>query len=380
MLKRNVSGFPQVGLFKIPSIKNEPMHAYHKGSKERGLLQAALAKMRSQLKDGPFKVPISVGDSHFHSLPSSSQTSPTNHSLAVCTYEHAQPETVNLAIKRALAAKPAWEAMPFADRAAIFLKAADLLTTKYRYQVMAATMIGQGKNAWQAEIDAAAELADFLRFNCKYAEEIYSNQPSENAPLTWNRLEYRPLEGFVVAYSPFNFTAIGGNLAAAPALMGNVVLWKPSHTAIYSNYLVYQILREAGLPEGVIQFMPGDPEMITKETFSHPEFAGLHFTGSTKIFNHLWQQTAANLGTYKSYPRVVGETGGKNMHFIHESADITNAALQTIRSSFEYMGQKCSACSRVYVPDSRFEEFSSILKEEHAKIRMGEVDGILVLN
>ena len=287
---------------------------------------------------------------------------------------------MNLAIKRALAAKPAWEAMPFADRAAIFLKAADLLTTKYRYQVMAATMIGQGKNAWQAEIDAAAELADFLRFNCKYAEEIYSNQPSENAPLTWNRLEYRPLEGFVVAYSPFNFTAIGGNLAAAPALMGNVVLWKPSHTAIYSNYLVYQILREAGLPEGVIQFMPGDPEMITKETFSHPEFAGLHFTGSTKIFNHLWQQTAANLGTYKSYPRVVGETGGKNMHFIHESADITNAALQTIRSSFEYMGQKCSACSRVYVPDSRFEEFSSILKEEHAKIRMGEVDGILVLN
>lgn len=212
--------------------------------------------------------------------------------------------------------------MPFADRAAIFLKAADLISTKYRYKIMAATMLGQGKNVWQAEIDTAAELADFFRFNCKFAEEIYAEQPPENSPYFWNRVEYRPLEGFVVAYSPFNFTAIGGNLVAAPALMGNVVLWKPSNSSIYSNYLILEILKEAGLPDGVIQFLPGDPQMITEETFNHPLFAGLHFTGSTSVFKMLWKKIGQNIDIYKSYPRIVGETGGKNMHFIHESADV----------------------------------------------------------
>jgi 1-pyrroline-5-carboxylate dehydrogenase len=212
--------------------------------------------------------------------------------------------------------------MPFADRAAIFLKAADLISTKYRYKIMAATMLGQGKNVWQAEIDTAAELADFFRFNCKFAEEIYAEQPPENSPYFWNRVEYRPLEGFVVAYSPFNFTAIGGNLVAAPALMGNVVLWKPSNSSIYSNYLILEILKEAGLPDGVIQFLPGDPQMITDETFNHPLFAGFHFTGSTSVFKMLWKKIGQNIDIYKSYPRIVGETGGKNMHFIHESADV----------------------------------------------------------
>lgn len=279
------------------------------------------------------------------------------------------------AIEKALKAKASWEAMPFSERAAIFLKAADLISTKYRYnydcgllnsfsryKIMAATMLGQGKNVWQAEIDTAAELADFFRFNCKFAEQIYAEQPSENSPYLWNRVEYRPLEGFVVAYSPFNFTAIGGNLVAAPALMGNVVLWKPSNYSIYSNYLILEILKEAGLPDGVIQFIPGDPQMITEvclfdkspfndylqETFNHPSFAGFHFTGSTQVFKMLWKKIGSNLDVYKSYPRIVGETGGKNMHFIHDSANVKNAVLHTIRGAFEYNGQKCSATSRVY--------------------------------
>ena len=264
--------------------------------------------------------------------------------------------------------------MPFNDRAAIFLKAADLLSTKYRYKVMAATMLGQAKNVWQAEIDAAAELCDFWRFNTLYASELYQNQPTKNAPLTWNRMEYRALEGFVVAYSPFNFTAIGGNLVSAPALMGNVVLWKPSPMSMYSNHLVMEILKEAGLPDGVIQFLPGNPELITEKTFDHPDFAGFHFTGSTSVFKMLWKRISNNLDLYKSYPRIVGETGGKNMHFIHPSADAKHAALQTLRAAFEYSGQKCSACSRVYVPENVWKEFKNTLVEEHAKFNLGPVD------
>jgi 1-pyrroline-5-carboxylate dehydrogenase len=264
--------------------------------------------------------------------------------------------------------------MPFYERCAIFLKAADLLTTKYKYEMMAATMLGQGKNVWQAEIDAAAEMADFWRFNCKYAEEIYAGQPSENSQYIWNRLEYRPLEGFVTAISPFNFTAIGANLVGAPALMGNVVLWKPSDYAVYANFLTLQILKEAGLPDGVIQFVPGDPEIFTRETFSHPAFAGLHFTGSTFVFKKLWKEISNNLDTYKSYPRIVGETGGKNMHFIHESADVLHAVNSTIRGAFEYNGQKCSATSRVYVPESLLDEFTVTLKEQMSRIKMGPVE------
>ena len=296
-----------------------------------------------------------------------------NHTMELASYHSATPQLVRAAIQNSLKVKRHWESMPFADRCSIFLKAADLLSTKYRYQVVGATMLGQGKNVWQAEIDAAAELADFWRFNCAFAEEIYSKQPSHNSPTIWNRLEYRPLEGFVVAFSPFNFTAIGGNLPSAPALMGNVVLWKPSDSAILSNYLVFNILREAGLPDGVIQFLPGNPQMVVDETFSHPDFAGLHFTGSTEVFKQLWKKSSNNLDIYKSYPRIVGETGGKNMHFIHSSADIKNAALQTVRSAFEYSGQKCSACSRAYVPDDKFDEFMEILVQETYQIRVGPV-------
>ncbi|KAJ3291826.1 1-pyrroline-5-carboxylate dehydrogenase [Borealophlyctis nickersoniae] len=303
--------------------------------------------------------------------------------MTVAEYHEADASVVQKAIDKALAAKPAWEAMPFNDRAAIFLKAADLLATKYRHKLLAATMLGQGKNAWQAEIDAAAELCDFWRFNCYYASKIYADQPPMNSSRTWNRLEYRALEGFVLAYSPFNFTAIGGNLVSAPALMdeltrsvlkGNVVLWKPSPMAMLSNYMVFQVLREAGLPEGVIQFIPGDAESIANATLSHPDFAGLHFTGSTHVFKKLWRQIGNNIDTYKSYPRVVGETGGKNMHILHKSADVRNAVMQTLRGAFEYAGQKCSATSRVYIPDTLWPEFKSLIEKEGKKLKSGPSD------
>jgi delta 1-pyrroline-5-carboxylate dehydrogenase len=244
-----------------------------------------------------------------------------------------------------------------------------------RYKLMAATIIGQGKNVWQAEIDAAAELIDFWKFNCSFAEAIYAMQPSFNAAAVWNRVEYRPLDGFVTAISPFNFTAIGGNLPSAPALMGNVVLWKPSPSAMRSNYLVYNILREAGLPNGVIQFVPAAPAEFVEETMSHPDFAGLHFTGSTQVLQELWKKAAENLDLYKSYPRIVGETGGKNMHFIHASADLKNAVCQTARAAFEYQGQKCSACSRLYVPDVIWDSFRDSLLQELAKMKMGPPTG-----
>lgn len=296
---------------------------------------------------------------------------PANHSQAVAEYSEANESLTKEAIKGALETKSRWETLPFSDRAAIFLKAADLLSTKYRYEVLAATILGQGKNAWQAEIDAAAELCDFWRFNCTFAEEIYAQQPRLHSSGIINRVEYRPLEGFVLAVAPFNFTAIGGNLASSPALMGNSVIWKPSASAVHSNYLVYRILQEAGLPSGVIQFLPGSPEEVVQPAIKHSEFAGLHFTGSTFVFQSLWQQISQNLPTYRSYPRIVGETGGKNFHFIHESADISSAVNQTIRGAFEFQGQKCSASSRLFVPDTIWPEFKKLLIEKVSEINQG---------
>jgi len=272
-----------------------------------------------------------------------------------------------------LSAKPAWESLPFSDRAAIFLKAADLVAGKYRYDIMAATMLGQGKNAWQAEIDSAAELVDFLRFNVQYAEELYSQQPVHNSPGVWNRVEYRSLEGFVYAVTPFNFTAIAGNLPGAPALMGNVVVWKPSDSAIASNWLLYNILLEAGLPKNVIQFVPGNPEEVTKVVLAHRQLAALHYTGSTAVFRKLYGSIAIGVaeGRYQGYPRIVGETGGKNFHLVHESADIENAVVQTVRGAFEYQGQKCSAASRAYVPKSMWPRFKERLIAETEALSIG---------
>ena len=291
----------------------------------------------------------------------------------MAAWSSASTADVSAAIDAALAAKPIWEGMSFADRASIFLKAADLVSGKYRFEICAATMLGQGKNAQQAEIDAAAELCDFFRFAVQYAEELYAQQPVHNSFGVWNRLEYRPLEGFVYAVSPFNFTAIAGNLPGAPALMGNVVIWKPSPSAMASNWLIYQILLEAGLPKDVIQFVPGDPVEITNAVLAHREFAALHYTGSTAVFRSLYgrigQATAA--GTYKGYPRIVGETGGKNFHLVHPSADVENVVVNTVRGAFEYQGQKCSATSRAYVPKSLWQDIKKGMVEETRKLKVG---------
>jgi 1-pyrroline-5-carboxylate dehydrogenase len=318
-------------------------------------------------------VPVVVGGQQVTTSALSTQVNPSDHASTVASYHTATPADVSRAIDAALAAKPAWESLPFADRAAVFLKAADLVATKYRYDIMAATMLGQGKNAWQAEIDSAAELADFFRFNVAYAEELYAQQPVHNTPGIWNRLEYRPLEGFVYAVSPFNFTAIAGNLPGAPALMGNVVVWKPSDSAILSNWLVYNILLEAGLPKDVIQFVPGNPEEVTKVVLAHKEFAALHYTGSTAVFRKLYGAIGQGVaeGRYRSYPRIVGETGGKNFHLIHPSADLDNAAIHTVRGAFEYQGQKCSATSRVYVAKSVWPAFKEKLVAETEKLSVG---------
>lgn len=297
-----------------------------------------------------------------------------DHKQTLCTYHQASPELVDKAIKGCVAAQEAWESMPFNERAAIFLRAADLLSTKYRFKLMAATMLGQGKNVWQAEIDAAAELCDFWRFNVKFADEIYRQQPPENATGVWNRTEWRPLEGFVLSVSPFNFTAIGGNLPSAPALMGNVSVWKPAPAAVYSNYLVMKLLQEAGLPDGVIQFVPGPAPEIVSQCFKSPDFAGLHFTGSTAVFKKLWKDIASNIDIYRSYPRIVGETGGKNMHFIHKSADPDQVALHSVRASFEFQGQKCSALSRMYCPDNLWPQVKKRMLDEVSKLKIGPVD------
>ncbi|CAG8477640.1 4243_t:CDS:10 [Ambispora gerdemannii] len=365
---------PQVanlGIFKIPEIRNEPMKTYSPHSEERAKLQAALKELR---KKAPIEIPILVNGEEIRTGKIEEQRIPSDHATVLAKYHAADHATIDKAIKGALTAKVNWEALPFNDRATIFLKAADLLSVKYRYKLLAATMLGQGKNAWQAEIDAAAELIDFWRFNAKYAQEIYQQQPPINSPGVWNRVEYRPLEGFVYAIAPFNFTAIGGNLPSAPALMGNVVLLKPSPSAVLSNWIVLEILREAGLPDGVIQFVPGPAEDITEQILKSPDFASLHFTGSTHVFKKLWRDIGNNIEIYKSYPRIVGETGGKNFHVIHESANIENAVLQTIRGAFEYAGQKCSATSRVYVADSVWDKFRTTLLTEHAKIKIGPVE------
>ncbi|KAJ1652114.1 1-pyrroline-5-carboxylate dehydrogenase [Dispira simplex] len=361
---------PQVSSVQLPKVTNEPTLNYAPGSSERAKLAAALKEVRA---NAPYEVPLVINGQEIRSGTVEEQVIPSEHKQVLCRYHTAtDPQLVAQAIDGALQAKDAWESMPVYDRLAVMMRAAELISTKYRYKVMAAAMLGQGKNAWQAEIDAAAETCDFLRFNCKFAQDIYAIQPPENTQGSWNHVEYRPLEGFVFAVSPFNFTAIGANLCAAPAVMGNVVVWKPAPNATLSNYFIYQILIEAGLPAGVIQFVPGPAAEMAQQVFAHPEFACLHFTGSTSVFKGLWKTIAQNLDNYKSYPRIVGESGGKNFHLIHPTADIRNAALQTIRASFEYQGQKCSACSRCYVPQSKWTEFKDYIMEEHAKITVGK--------
>ncbi|OOQ82887.1 Delta-1-pyrroline-5-carboxylate dehydrogenase, mitochondrial [Penicillium brasilianum] len=359
--------------FRLPDPRNEPNPLYKRGSDERTKLEEALSKLRSQL---PVRSNIYYDGKVQQSLKSWDQPLPAEHATTFTNYPLATKEQTTAAINAALEAKKEWEETPFVDRAAIFLKAAELVTTKYRYDLIAATMLGQGKNIWQGEIDAAAELADFFRLNCNYAAEILERQPTRGSDGMWSRLDYRPLEGFVYAVSPFNFTAIGGNLIAGPALMGNVVLWKPSPSNVYASNLVYNILLEAGLPPNVIQFVTGDPETITEAALEHHDFAGLNFIGSSDVFRSLYGRIATGVANkaYREFPRVVAETSGKNFHLVHPSADISSAVNHTIRGSFEYQGQKCSATSRLYLPESKAEEFLTQLKAGVKDITIGNPD------
>ncbi|KAJ1923228.1 1-pyrroline-5-carboxylate dehydrogenase [Tieghemiomyces parasiticus] len=367
-----MSAVPQTFTVKLPAIRNEPMYSYAPGSVERRKLAEAIKEIRDH---GPYEVPVVIDGKPVKTGQLEEQRNPSDHQHVVCRYHNAtDPALVTQAVEGALRAKESWETLPLYDRLAVMMRAADLLATKYRYKLMAATMLGQGKNVWQAEIDAAAEAVDFLRFNCKFAEEIYAHQPPENSAGSWNHVEYRPLEGFVFAVSPFNFTAIAANLCGAPAVMGNVVVWKPSPSAILSNYFMYQVFEEAGLPAGVIQFVPGPAAEMAQQLFARPDFAGLHFTGSTVVFKGMWKTIAQHIDTYHAYPRIVGETGGKNFHLIHSTAPVRSTAIQTIRAAFEYQGQKCSACSRCYAPKSKWPEFKEHLLTEHGRITVGPVD------
>jgi 1-pyrroline-5-carboxylate dehydrogenase len=356
-------------IFKIPPPINETVRTYAPETPERAALKAALADMKSQ----QVEIPMYIDGKEIHTSEKITIRPPHETAHILGTFSKGGTAHVDLAIKAALKAKADWENMPWQERAAIFLKAADLIATKYRATINAATMLGQSKNAYQAEIDAACELADFYRFNVQFMMDIYAQQPN-SAPLTWNRTEYRPLEGFVFALTPFNFTAIAGNLPAAPALLGNTVVWKPADTQVYSAQVIMKILMEAGLPDGVINLIYADGPVVGDTVFAHREFAGLHFTGSTKVFNTLWQNIGQNIGKYKSYPRIVGETGGKDFVVVHPSADARAVSVALVRGSFEYQGQKCSAASRAYIPKSLWKTIKEQLIEDIATIKMGTVE------
>ncbi|AQZ17550.1 PUT2 (YHR037W) [Zygosaccharomyces parabailii] len=364
--RQSVRTIAQFSKLQVPKqITNEAVKLFGaKDTKDWDLLRASLVKFRSSSLEVPLVINgerIYYNDGTKRSF--FSQTNPAHHEQVLANVTQATKEDVISAIQSAKDAKQRWMSLPFYDRAAVFLKAADLLSTKYRYDMLAATMLGQGKNVFQAEIDCITELSDFFRFNVKYASDLYSQQPIESSPGVWNNAEYRPLEGFTYAVTPFNFTAIAGNLIGAPALMGNTVVWKPSQTAALSNYLLLTVLEEAGLPNGVVNFVPGNAVEITEEVLKDKDFAALHFTGSTNVFKQLYGKIQQGVvsNVYRDYPRIVGETGGKNFHLVHHSANIPHAVLSTIRGAFEYQGQKCSAASRLYVPSSKSEEFLSNL-------------------
>lgn len=356
------------GIFSVPYPKNEPVLEYAPSSSERHSLKAELKRQSELVVD----VPIIIGGNEIRTEEKRSVVMPHDHSHTLAHFYYAGKDEIKKACQAALKAKASWSALPFEHRAAIFLKAAELISTKYRALINAATMLGQGKTAYQAEIDAACELADFLRYNVYFAQEIYKGQP-ENSCGIWNRVEYRPLDGFVAAITPFNFTAIGANLCSAPALMGNTVVWKPSDNAVLSNYYVMQIFTEAGLPAGVINFVPCRGEDAGKYILTNSDLGGVHFTGSTAVFNTIWQTIGKNINKYRSYPRIVGETGGKDFVFAHNSANVDALVTALIRGAFEYQGQKCSAASRAYIPSSIFPQVKEKLLSEIAKIKVGDV-------
>ena len=351
----------------IPNPVNEPVLGYAPGSAERAALQVAITTLGSAVTD----IPVVVNGVEHRTGNTVRVGSPQRHQHHLATTHQTTPELLQQAMDGAAAAQRDWERMRFVDRAAVFLKAADLLAGPWRQRINAATLLGQGKTPHQAEIDAACELADFFRFNVHYAERLLHEQPM-SVPGVWNRLEHRALEGFIYAVTPFNFTAIGGNLPTAPAILGNVSLWKPSTTAALSNWLIFDMLREAGLPPGVIQFIPGDSVKTSAAVLDDRRLAGIHFTGSTSVFRGLWQGVAERLDRYRSYPRIVGETGGKDFILAHASADVEALVTGLIRGAFEYQGQKCSAASRCYIPRSLWPRVKQRMQEEIANLKVGD--------
>ncbi len=355
--------------FDVPVAKNEPVYSYAPNTPERAELQKALEELRSQEVD----VPMYIGGDLVYTDDKRELRPPHDIKHKLGTFNYGTKQHVEAAINSALEAREKWAALPWDQRASIFLKAADLISGPYRYIMNAGTMLAQSKNAYQSEIDAVAELADFLRFNVQYMTEIYKEQP-ESAAGTWNRLEYRPLEGFVFAITPFNFTAIAGNLPMAAVVMGNVCVWKPADTQVYSANLVMEIFREAGLPDGVINMITVDGPDAGEVIFKHKDFAGLHFTGSTKVFKNLWKTIANNLDNYRTYPRIVGETGGKDYIIAHHSARAEQVATALVRGAFEFQGQKCSACSRAYIPKGIWSDVNQHMMKDLASIKMGPTE------
>lgn len=355
--------------FDVPLATNEPVLSYAPGSPEKLELKKALKELKSK----EIEVPMFIGGERIFEGEKLPIHPPHEIKHILGHYYKGDSSHVTKAIDAALAAKPAWEMMPWQDRAAIFLRAADLLAGPFRAKMNAATMLGQSKNAYQAEIDAVCELCDFFRFNAQYMTEIYSQQP-ESSPGIWNRMEHRALEGFIFAITPFNFTSIAANLCAAPAMMGNTIVWKPAETQIYSALVIMELFEAAGLPPGVINLVLTDGPVAGDIIFEHPEFAGLHFTGSTSVFQYLWKVIGSNISKYKSYPRIVGETGGKDFVMVHPSADAKQVAVALSRGAFEFQGQKCSAASRAYLPKSMWKDVKKFLKDDLEDFKMGNVE------
>ena len=354
------------GFYHVPIPKNEPVLSYAPGSKERKLLKQALEEARSKEVD----IPMYIGGEEVRTDNKKKLSPPHDHKHVLGYFHEGDKSHIEQAIQAALAAKELWSNLGWEHRASIFLKAAELLAGPYRYKLNAATMLGQSKSAYQAEIDSACELIDFLRFNVHFMSQIYQDQP-ESSPGVWNRIEYRPLEGFTFALTPFNFTAIAGNLPSSMALMGNTVVWKPANSQVYAANVIMQIFKAAGLPDGVINLIYADGPTVGDVIFTHRDFAGLHFTGSTGVFQSMWKTIGQNIHKYKSYPRIVGETGGKDFIMVHKSANAREVATAMVRGAFEYQGQKCSAASRCYIPDNLWEDVKNYLLADLKTIKMG---------
>jgi 1-pyrroline-5-carboxylate dehydrogenase len=356
------------GVRRVPEPVNEPNNTYAPGTPQRAELKARLKSMAAE----KIEIPLIIGGREIRTGKIEHAVMPHDHGHVLADYHLAGPEHIQQAIAASAAARREWAAWPWEDRAAVLLRAAELLATTWRPTINAATMLGQSKTAFQSEIDAASEMIDFWRFNAYFAQELYSEQPI-SGPGVWNQMEYRGLEGFIYAVSPFNFTAIGGNLTTAPALLGNTVIWKPASTAMLSAYYTYKVLEAAGLPPGVINFLPGNSVEITNALLDSPELAGIHFTGSTAVFNSMWKKVGENMGRYKTYPRLVGETGGKDFVVAHPSADPQEVAVALARGAFEYQGQKCSAASRTYIPQTLWNEVRDRLVAMVKDFKVGDV-------